>query len=199
LIDGATNSVSQIGDAIFVLDLTIDQWNLQLARAQPLLPNRILVNYVKRDRVKVKGKALYDSGPVVGKMVEMKSGSWRFVSLTRRDIYTKLSDLRVGKSLRSDAMVVRLIDGIEDMLAQRQSLVEILNAMRSGLPGKLSAIIASCNRRSDQAIDMSARVKLDWNADAAGSRLAIQKANSEKYQAKKARALKAKADLLTQA
>ena len=193
LMQGVKNTVSQIGDAIFILDLTIDQWNQQLARAQPLIPGRIQVAFQNRHPVLVAGATIYDKEPVVGKMVEMKSGKWRFVRLTTRDIYTKLSDLRVGKSLLSDPLVMRLIDGLEDMLAQRKSLVQLLSSFRVGIAGKLSAVIASCGRRADEGIDLSARVKLDWSADAAGSRLAIQKANSDKYQAKKARALKAKA------
>lgn len=193
LIQGVTDSVSQIGNVIFCLDLTIEQWNQQLARAQPLIAGRLQVAFMKRTSVLVAGKKLSDREPIVGKMVEMKSGKWRFVKLTPRDVYKKLSDLRVGKSLLSDPLVMRLIDGLEDLLAQRKSLVQLLSSFRIGLPGKLSAIFASCGRRADEAIDLSARVKLDWQADAAGSRLAIQKANSDKYQAKKARALKAKA------
>ncbi len=199
LIKGVANSASQIGDAIFMLDLTLDQWNQQLARAQPLMPGRIQIAFINRRKVLIAGESFYDKEPVVGKMIEMKSGKWRFVSLTPRDVHKKLSDLRVGKSLQSDAIVVRLIDGIEDLLAQRQSLVQIMTSLRTGLPGKLSAIFASCNRRSDEVIDISARIKLDWQADAAGSRLAIKKANSDRYQAKKARAIDAKAAQLLQA
>ena len=193
LIQGVTHSVSQIGDTIFMVDLTIEQWNQQLARAQPLISGRIQVAFQNRHHVLVAGEKISNKEPVVGKMVEMKSGTWRFVRLTSRDVYKKLSDIRVGKSLLSDPLVMRLIDGLEDLLAQRKSLVQLLTSFRIGLPGKLSAIIASCGRRADEGIDLSARVKLDWHADAAGSRLAIQKANSDKYQAKKARALKAKA------
>lgn len=185
--------VSQIGEAIYLLDLNIAQWNLQLARAQPLIPGRLQILFIKKRKVLNQGSVDYDRDPRVGKMVLMKSGAWRFVMLTPRDVYTKLSDLRVGRSMKGDAVVVRLIDGIEDMLAQRQILVDLLLNLRIGVPGKIKGILAACNRRSTEVVSIAARIKLDWHSDAVGSRLAIKTANSKNYQAKKARALRAKA------
>ena len=72
LIQGVTHSVSQIGDTIFMVDLTIEQWNQQLARAQPLIAGRLQVAFMKRTSVLVAGKKLSDREPIVGKMVELE-------------------------------------------------------------------------------------------------------------------------------
>jgi hypothetical protein len=191
LVKGTTETVTKIGDAIFVLDLTINQWNEQLARAQPLVSGRVMIGFIKNQRVRLSDARVFDTAPVVGRMVAMKSGAWRFVRLTQRDVYTRLADLRVGKSLPGDAIVLRLINGIEDMLAQRQGLTDLLVPLRSGVPGKLSSILAACNRRSDEVINLSGRIRLDWQADAAGARRSIQAANHDKYVARQTRARRA--------
>jgi hypothetical protein len=190
LIDGSIATVKSIGNAIFLLDGTINQWNIQLARAQPLIAGRIQVGFLMDRAVIVSAQRIREAEPVVGKMVEMKSGNWRFIKLTPKDNYTKLSDLRVGRSLPSDALVKRLIDGLEEMLAQRKSLTSMLASLRNQAPGRISAIEASCIRRMVEGETLAKRVKLDWNADADAARSAVRKFNHDRYMAKKARAEK---------
>jgi len=181
-IKGATDMVRQIGEAIYMLDLTIDQWNEQLKRAQPHRNGRVALIFTPVSRTMIDGKVAYDAGPLVGKMVLMRSGAWRFFRLTEKDKHEKLSDLRVGKSLLSDPLVVRLLDGIEDMLKQRESLCEILAALSRGTPGKVSSILASCSRRADEAIDLSLRVKLDWTKGAEEAEAKIRAQRRERYE-----------------
>lgn len=96
--------------------------------------------------------------------------------------YSKFSDLRVGKGLPGDSRVVRLIDGIEDMLTQRMGLLEVLSSLSKAMPGKLSSILAQCARRSDEVIDMSERIHIDWNADARAAEESIRAKRRERYQ-----------------
>lgn len=53
-------------------------------------------------------------------MVKLTSGRWSFVLFDQDDHYEKLSDLRVGKGMPSDALVKKLIDGIEGLLKERE-------------------------------------------------------------------------------
>ena len=78
--------------------------------------------------------------------------------------------------------MVRLLDGIEDMLKQRESLCEILAALSRGTPGKVSSILASCSRRADEAIDLSLRVKLDWTKGAEEAEAKIRAQRRERYE-----------------
>lgn len=191
LIDGSIATVKNIGNTIFLLDGTINQWNIQLARAQPLISGRIQVGFLKDVPVRVGNLRVREPVPVAGKMVEMKSGNWRFVKLTKKDNYVKLSDLRVGRSLPSDALVMRLIDGLEDLLLQRNALAAVLSVLRKETPGRISAIEASCIRRMVEGETLAKRIKLDWSADADAARSAVRKFNHDRYMAKKARAVNA--------
>lgn len=181
-IKGATDMIRQIGEAIYLLDLTIDQWNEQLKRAQPHRFGRVLVRFMRNKYALIEGEKIYDVEPVVGRMVQLKSGAWRFFKLTAKDRYEHLRDLRVGQSLTSDPLVVRLIDGIEDLLKQRNSMLEVLISLRKGMPGKIAAIHAACDRRGEQAIDLSRRVKLDWTQGAAAAEEQIKAQRRERYQ-----------------
>lgn len=180
-IKGATDMVRQIGEAIYMLDLTIDQWNEQLKRAQPHRNGRVILIFTQVSRTRIDGGRAFDSAPLVGKMVLMKSGAWRFFRLTVKDRHEKLSDLRVGKGMPSDSVVIRLLDGIEDMLKQRESLCETLAALSRGTPGRVSSILASCSRRADEAIDLSLRVKLDWTKGAEEAEATIRAQRRERY------------------
>jgi len=184
-IKGAQDMVHKIGRAIYRLDLTIEEWNEQLKRAQPHRNGRLLVSFMKNSYVRIGDLRVYDVEPVVGKMVHMKSGAWRFFKLTSRDKYQNLSDLRVGKGLPSDKLVIRLIDGLEDMLKERAGLVQTLAALRTGTPGKIASIFASCERRSIEAIGLSHRVKIDWAVGAAAAEMAITARRRDRYQAVK--------------
>lgn len=181
-IKGATDMIHQIGAAIYLLDLTIEQWNEQLKRAQPHRIGRVLVRFMHNKYALIEGEKIYDVEPVVGRMVQLKSGAWRFFKLTARDRHEHLRDLRAGKTLASDPLVVRLIDGIEDLLNQRNSMLEVLISIRKGMPGKIAAIYAACDRRSDEAIDLSRRVKIDWTQGAAAAEEKIKAQRRERYQ-----------------
>lgn len=184
-IKASQDAISKIVDAIYRIDITIDEWNEQLKRAQPHRNGRLLVIFSNHVGLVVGNERIYDIEPIVGKMVKMQSGAWRFFQLTAKDKYKTLSDLRVGKGLPSDRLVVRLINGLEDMLKQRAELVEMLVALRRGTPGKIASIFASCERRSIEVVDLSSRVQLDWTVSAAAAELELSAKNRERYLAKK--------------
>ena len=186
-ITGAHDSISKVGEAIYMLDLSIEKWITLLNRAQPHRPGRITMMFSPNSSVMLNGNRTYEVVPIVGKMVPMESGSWRFFKLTEKDIYTKLSDLRVGKSLPSDPLVIRLIDGIEEMLNQREALVEFLATVRRGLSGKLAAVLALSARRYDEAIDLSGKVKLDWTLGAHLAEQKIQQTRRDRYTSQKSK------------
>ena len=188
-IKGATDQVLKLGDALLRIDQTIEQWNIQLMRAQPLRSGRLQIQFIKNGCVFLNGHNIYEIEPVIGKIILVGENSWSFFRLNERDKYKKLSDLRVGRTLPSDALVVRLIDGIESLLMRREWLVETLSLMRTGVPGKLASVLAECNRRSDEAVDLAARVRLDWSLDPHGAELAVKNKNRERYLARKAKAI----------
>lgn len=187
LLVGATETVRLICGSIYMLDVTIEMWAIELNRAQPHRNGRLAIKFIKNKLVSVDGKNQWDPVPVLGKMILMDSGTWRFFKLTAKDRYEKLSDLRVGKSLKSDALVVRLIDGIEAMLKEREALVVMLNTLRKGTPGKISAIRAMCVSRSDEIADLSERVKIDWSEGPAAAEAAIRDARRQRYLSKLAK------------
>lgn len=110
----------------------------------------------------------------------MQSGSWRFFKLTDRDQYTKLSDLRIGQKLKSDPLVVRLIDGIEEMLKQRQALCDALTALK-GMSGLVSSTVAACARRGEQVVDLADRVKIDWSQGPEKAEMLLTQQRRERY------------------
>jgi len=179
-IQAATDMVTSIGDAIFLLDLTIKDFSVQLNRAQPHRNGRLVVRFGKNTPVRIGGSRNFDVEPIVGKMVQMQSGAWNFFKLTGRDKYEKLSDLRVGKSLKSDPLVVRLIDGIEDLLKQRKELCEALVSLR-GMHHKVEAVTASCARRGGQVYELAERVKIDWTQGAERAEWLITQQRRERY------------------
>lgn len=179
-VKGANDMVRDIGNAIFLLDHTIYQWSEQLNRAQPHRNGRLVVRFGKNTRVRVGGDVAYDVEPIVGRMVLMQSGSWRFFKLTDRDQYTKLSDLRIGQKLKSDPLVVRLIDGIEEMLKQRQALCDALTALK-GMSGLVSSTVAACARRGEQVVDLADRVKIDWSQGPEKAERLLTEQRRERY------------------
>ena len=183
-VKAAADMVTRIGDAIFMLDLTINDWSEQLNRAQPHRTGRLVVRFGKNSYVRIEGGRNYDVEPIVGKMVQMQSGSWGFFKLTDRDQYEKLSDLRVGKTLKSDSLVVRLIDGIEELLKQREELCEALVALR-GMHHKVEAVMANCVRRGGQVYELAERVTIDWTQGAERAEQLITQKRRERYQRSK--------------
>lgn len=178
-----------------MLDITIDQWNGQLKRAQPHRNGRVLICFGHTTPVLINGIAAYDVEPIVGKMILMKSGTWRFFKLTKKDVYKSLVDLRVGRELDSDPVVIRLLNGIEGMLKQRLYLVTLLTDLSRSIPGKLSAIQASCCRNADYAVDLSQRIKLDWTLGADLAERTITSNRRERYAREKLKKMAARVDV----
>jgi len=195
-LQGATLTIRNIGDAVYVLDISIKKWIELLNRAQPHRNGRLTLIFSSSKTSAVEGELIYNVDPIVGKMVLMKSGTWKFFKLTKKNVYTKLSDLRVGKTLPSDPLVIRLIDGIEDMLKQREFLVEVVVSLRTGVPGKVASVQAASARRHDEALDLEDRIKLDWSLGADLAERTIQehrRARGIAYRASKLAKLEAAA------
>ena len=182
---GATDMITKIGQAIFLLDHTIDDWAQLLHRAQPHRNGRLALIFSNTDSVLLDDERIYEVAPVVGRMLQLKSGAWHFYRLKATEKYTKLSDLRVGQSLPSDPLVIRIIDGIEDLLSQRDHHVKTLSSLRLGVPGKVAATLASCTRRGDEIIDLEKRLKLDWSVGAEAAEESIRADRRQRYAAVK--------------
>ena len=189
--EGAIETVRQICSCIFMLDIEIEKWAFELNRAQPHRNGRLAIKFTSNKKVRVNGGIQWDPQPVVGKMILMESGVWRFFRLGPKDKYEKLADLRVGKSLKSDPLVVRIINGIEILLKERDALAATINALRLETPNKVRAVRAMCITHGDESADLSERVKLDWSQGAADAEAAIRTQRRERYLAKLAKEGKA--------
>lgn len=181
--------VGKICSAIYLLDLIIDQWSQELNRAQPHRDGRLVVLFTRTDKIMCNGVITYDIGPVIGRMKLLKSGSWRFFRLDNKVRYERLSDLRVGKTLRSDPLVVRLIDGIEDLLKKREELCAPLVALSRGMSGRISSAQAMCSSYADNVCDLAERNRLDWSQGAARAEESLRAERRERYARKKMRDL----------
>jgi len=186
-MDAASNMVRKIGDAIYLLDITIQEWSEQLDRAQPHRKGRLVVVFGKHRSVRIEGEVIFDISPAVGRMHHFKAGGWSFRKLTPSVRYKHLRDLRVGSALKSDAVVVRLIDGIEEMLAERDALCGLLASLSRSMSGRLSGVMANCARRSAEAIEISKRIKIDWSKGAAEAEETIKAARRARYARSKAK------------
>lgn len=180
---GANLTVAKLVEQIYELDQVIALWNAELKRAQPLLSGRLIFRN-KASKIFIEDEIFYDHVPTPGKMVKKLSGAWRFVWLDKGDSYKKLADLRVGKSMGSDRVVVRLIDGIESMLDHRLKLSQQLTKLRSESRYLLSAAGAEFERRIDELKKIKPRIKLDWHNDADAAFEVIRQKNSAKNKAK---------------
>ncbi len=129
-----------------------------------------------------------DVEPILGKMIPMQSGDWRFMKLTKKDRYDTLSELRVGKSLPSDSFVVHLLDGIEHLLARRNYIESLLIPLRAGVPGKVKSIQTECLAMTLKAVDRGEKLEIDWTKGAAQAENALIERNRKKYEAKKTKA-----------
>lgn len=185
---GANLTVSKLVEQIYYLDQVIALWNSELKRAQPLLSGRLIFRN-KACKVFIYDEIFYDHVPTPGKMVKKLSGAWRFVWLDKGDSYKMLSDLRVGKSMGSDRVVVRLIDGIESLLEHRLKLSQQLTKLRSESRYLLSSAEAEFERRIAELKKIKPRIKLDWHNDADAAFEVIRQKNSAKNKAKAKRDL----------
>jgi len=180
--------VDQIVRAIYLIDITIESWNELLKKAQPHRPKRLVIRFTPGDKVNQGQQPAYDVAPVPGRMMQSLSGGWRFQKLDSRTPYKHLRDLRVGQTLKSDPLVVRLINGIEELLHKRAELQAVLLALNKGMPGKLAGIFALCERRQLEAVDLQDRIKLDWSLGAARAEEILREERRARYGREKAKA-----------
>lgn len=183
--NGARNMVDNICKAIHYLDIVIEDWSVELNRAQPHRDGRLVVKFTKTDQITCNGVVAYDIGPVVGRMKLLKNGSWHFFRLDNKVRYERLSDLRVGKTLRSDPLVVRLINGIEDLLKKRKELCAPLAALSRGMSGRIASAHALCSSYADTVCDLAERNRLDWSQGAAKAEESLRTQRRERYLRKK--------------
>jgi hypothetical protein len=189
MVQSVMDVVKSIGDSVYFLDITIDQFSQQLNRAQPHRMGRLAVNFSKIQTCSVNGVRIYEVTPIVGKMILLQSGSWAFLRLTKADKFNKLSDLRLGKTLKSDPLVVRIIDKIEELLKQREFLISRLKQLTLNMTNTLSSIDASCAKNGEHAVDFSYRVKLDWSKGASEAEEKIKSDRRLRYESQKAKAI----------
>jgi hypothetical protein len=173
--------VDQIVRAIYMIDITIESWNELLKKAQPHRPKRLVFRFSPADKVNLGQQPAWDVAPVAGRMMRSLSGGWRFQKLSPRTPYRHLRDLRVGQSLKSDPLVVRLINGIEELLVKRAELHAFLVTLSRGMPGKLAGIYALCEKRQLEALDLQDRIKLDWSLGAARAEEILREQRRARY------------------
>lgn len=173
-------NLEEIDEAIFI-------WNELLERAQPFISGRLIFKFLKESQWLVNGEIQYDYVPVPGKMVKFVSGRWRFVKLDSVDRYEKLSDLRVGKSYDSDALVKKLIDGIEGLLLERKTIVEQLRALRQMATGKSVSLSKRTSEMVDLSMKLDAKIKIDWKTNTDEAIEAQKEADRQRYMKRKLR------------
>jgi hypothetical protein len=185
-MEAAILEVKRTGLLIYQVDRTLALWIKQLNRAQPWRPFRLSIIFSRSEGSMIEGALRYDVVPVVGRMIQLKNGTWKFYRLRGAMKSMRLTDLRVGKGLTGDSVVIRILEEIERLLEQRDQLVETLIGPRRGAPGKRASIEAKLTRSADMAIDLAERVKLDWEADRDGAEKALRSTRQEKYLKQKA-------------
>lgn len=164
-----SESLERLVINIMEIDQSIFMWNDLLERAQPFLNGRLVFRFIKHDQWVKNGEVHFEYLPIPGKMVKFVSGNWRFVQLDKVDKFKTLSDLRVGKRISGDAVVRRLIDGIEEMLAHRKVITDQLRALRMLATGQSAHVTKRTEEMTQLALTLSTKLKIDWkeNTDAA--------------------------------
>lgn len=188
--DACVSSVQKLVVNLEEIDETIYVWNDLLERAQPFISGRLLFKFLRESKWTVKGTVEHEYEPVAGKMVKFVSGAWRFMKLDSVDRYEKLSDLRVGKSSDSDAVVRKLIDGIEGLLVDRKTIVDQLRTLRMMATGTSVSISKRTASMVDDSEKLAKKIKIDWKEDTDAAIKAEQEKNRLRYLAKKLRVQK---------
>ena len=182
---GVDLTVKKLLVTVHMLDSVIAEWAEQLNRAQPLLSGRVVIRFSPVLRVSIGNDRLSDYAPKVGKMIKLKNDSvWKFKWIEDTDVHDKLSDLRVGRSMPSDRVVVRLLDGLEAMMIKRERLIEKLIELRASSPSLINSAETDIINRADELEKLKSRIKLDWHNDAAGAFEVIRKRDRIKNQSK---------------
>lgn len=185
--DACSSSIQKLVVNLEEIDEAIHIWNDLLERAQPFISGRLVIRFLKESQWRVRGGAEYEYEPVVGKMVKFVSGRWRFVKLDTVDRYEKLADLRVGKTSDSDALVRKLITGIESLLAERRIIIDLLRAVRHKATGSSVSVTKRTVAMVDQSVKLKAKIKIDWKDDTRAAIQAQQEKNRQRNLAKKQR------------
>ena len=155
-------SINDLIVAVYDIDLSIEVLAMTLRKFQPNLPGHVSVVFFKNARfLSGDGGFVYDAEPVVGKILPMKSGSWRFFRLGKNDRYEKLSDLRVGKKLKTDARVRKMLDKLEQVLERRADLFRLLSSVRQHGPGKIVSAKLLCEDMLEYCNRINASVSDD--------------------------------------
>ncbi len=179
---GATDSLRRVVNAIVDVDVAISMYAELLTRAQPLNSGRVVIVFTKSHRVMREEKCFYDTVPVPMRMVLYISGTWH---LKRVPAYEKLEELRVGKSLSSDRLVVQLLRELDKLFAARLKLVSYLSDFRvPSVPASRSAV-AQADSSVKRLEGLQSRLRLDWKDDAKGCRQAIRDDLKRRTQARK--------------
>jgi hypothetical protein len=166
LLVASQATVKSLLDELFLMDGEIEKWAEQLNRAQPLLSGRVVIAFTNDQGISHGGDRHRMVMPKPAKMIRVQSGQWKRVWLTKAQMAKGIVELRVGKSLPSDRVVVRLLKGIDDLMQRRNTILSILMEMRSKAVFAKNAC-ANARIRSDEALDkLKARIKTDWTTDA---------------------------------
>lgn len=167
LIKASQSTVNGLVNELFMMDEEIERWAEQLNRAQPLLSGRVVIAFTHGTSLSIDGMRHYMVDPVPAKMIRLKSGVWKRVWLTKAQMAKGIVELRAGRSLSSDRVVVRLLQGIEDLMQRRSRLLSVLMEMRSQAVFAMNAS-ANARSRADETLGkLKARIKIDWTTDAA--------------------------------
>jgi hypothetical protein len=166
LLVASQATVKSLLDELFLMDGEIEKWAEQLNRAQPLMSGRVVITFTNDQGISHEGERHRMVMPKPAKMIRTKSGTWKRVWLTKAQMAKGIVELRVGKKLPSDRVVVRLLKGIDDLMQRRNAILSILMEMRSNAVFAKNAC-TNARIRSDEALDkLKARIKTDWTTDA---------------------------------
>ena len=181
-LEGAYSSLRRVADALVDVDVAINSYADLLSRAQPLNSGRVVIVFSKSHRVKLNGEVRYDIVPVAMRMVLYVSGTWH---LRRAPSYTKLEELRVGKELPSDRLVVQILRELDGLMEVRRQLMAYLSDFRSPVIPASRKAVAVANASLDRLPVLQGRLRLDWKEDAHGCREAIRNERKLKAEARK--------------
>lgn len=184
-------AVKDLVDSIYLIDRTIEVLRDQLNRAQPMKDGKLTVGFVQVTTNRLSRSERGSSvEPVFGRMRKLASGDWRFFKLTSQDRYEHLKDLRVGKRMNSDYLVQAIIADLEVLMAERESLTDIMNSWTRTWRGQRKSSVAGLVRKMNQrAIAYERRVKIDWTKDPEVTLEALNAERRAKYQERKARVI----------
>jgi len=147
------------------LDQLIHAYAKELERAQPLFSSRVLVKYSARNKVRLLGQQFYDMEPCVGKMVKTRTGKWIFIWLKKVDL-ENLHEFRVGKGLRWDPPVVKILKVLGRLLLRREAVIQEMKSIRMLCVKSRQGLEFLHKRYSVELLDIISSIDWDWTVDA---------------------------------